>query len=444
MKMNRIHHKSQTITVPELDIFSVPPTQESIEKTYFTEHRPISTLASDQQIQFNLTTAADEYINLRDVYFYIKFKLNLVKSTAVSGDDWKKVNLVNNTLHTMWRYIDVSMENKSLVQGNQTYAYKAYFENLLGYSDFAKSGYLSAEGWELNFESHIKNVSEDSSQKITPSTIDDKGVGKSLEFYGKMHFDIAMQPKSLLGGCKLTFTFIPNDPGFYIRSSEAFIRPKVIFEEAALYVSRSKVILPIVEAHNMMLAKTTAKYPIMRGLVKAFPVSTGLSDVHINNAILGQIPRRVFIAMVDSKGFNGHLTYNPFDFHHFKLNYLIASLDGSQYPSIPYTPDFDNDIYVREYISLYDCLNQTTTDTGVTISRDEFKNGLAIFAINFGPDSIDELSKAGYLNEIRHGTINFNLKFAEALPQNIHVIVYCEYDNMIKIPITREPILDYI
>ena len=443
--MLRIHEKSNITTIPELDIFEVPPTQESKEKTYYTEHRPMATLASDQQIQFTLSTAADEYINLRDIYFYIRFKLNLHKATNIDQDDWKKVNFINNTMHSMLRYVDFEIENKSVVQGPQTYAYKAYFESLLGFSETAKAGYLTAEGFDLNFEQNQKAVTEGAAEKLKPSTVSADGKGRSHEFYGKLHLDLTMQPKDLLGGCKITFTLIPNDPSFYVRSSDAGVRPRVEFQEAALYVSRSKVALPVVEAHNIILSKDSAKYPIMRGVVRSFPVSAGSSDVNLDNAIVGQIPRRVFIAMVDSRGFNGNVQYNPFDFDHFKLNYLIASVDGVQFPSMPMKPDFDNNIFVKEFVALYDVLNQSATDPCVTINKDEFKDkGLAIFAISLGPDSSDECSKQGYVNLVKHGTLNFNLKFAQPLAQNIHVVVYCEYDNLIQILGNREPVLDFI
>ena len=98
----------------------------------------------------------------------------------------------------------------------------------------------------------------------------------------------------------------------------------------------------------------------MRGVVKSFNIPTGSLDVNFDNAILGQIPRRMFLALVHSSGFNGVEADNPFRFQHFNLNYLTASVDGVQYPSIAFTPNFTSDHYIREYMSVFETLNQVT------------------------------------------------------------------------------------
>ena len=82
--------------------------------------------------------------------------------------------------------------------------------------------------------------------------------------------------------------------------------------------------------HANALAKTTAKYPVTRVEVKTFTLHAGLHGDTIDNAILGQLPKRIIIGFVDNKAFNGNRTFNPFNFEHFSINHLSLYVDGAQ------------------------------------------------------------------------------------------------------------------
>jgi len=49
-----------------------------------------------------------------------------------------------------------------------------------------------------------------------------------------------------------------------------------------------------------MLSKTTAKYPLTRVEVKTFTIHAGVGE-SIDNAILGQLPKRIIIGFIDNK-----------------------------------------------------------------------------------------------------------------------------------------------
>ena len=442
--MNKIHELSSICTLADYDLFSVPPTQLTVEKNIVTEHRPISTLSPDSIIEFTVNSAIDEYIHLRETTLYMKLRIDIQRASGanITSADWKKIQPVNNLLHSLFRTIDLEIEGKSITQSPQTYAYKAYFESLLGFTDEAKKGYLSSAMW-FNDEDSKEAIDEDFTKLITPSTVAADGKGKTIELMGKLHLDMAFQPRALIGGVKLKFTLIPNNKEFYLWY-ETTEKPTVTFDSAALYITRSKLAYPVVEAQNLAITKGSAKYPIMRSNVKSFTVPSGSLDVSLDNAILGQIPRRMFLAMVDSKGFNGTGKNNPFRFQDFSLNYLTASVDGVQFPSVAFTPDFASGLYTREYLSIYETLNQMTTDACLSLSRENYVKGNVIFGFSFAPDPIDDSSKSGYVNPIRHGSIRLSLKFKTALTSNINILISCEYDNLVEIDSTRQPSTDYI
>ena len=60
--MNLVHSKSQECTKSELDLFSVPPTQISLEKGHWVDHQPVSSVANGGPITF-LFPGTEDYVD---------------------------------------------------------------------------------------------------------------------------------------------------------------------------------------------------------------------------------------------------------------------------------------------------------------------------------------------------------------------------------------------
>src|ERR1700759_141395 len=125
-------------TLPEFDIGSLPLTQASIEKNIVTEHRPIAPITENNiaPIEIFINSGIDEYIQLRDTLLRFKMKINITRRNgeAVVAGDWGLIQPVNNFLHSVFKCINLEIEGKSVTMSSQTYAYKAFFENYLGYT----------------------------------------------------------------------------------------------------------------------------------------------------------------------------------------------------------------------------------------------------------------------------------------------------------------------
>ena len=117
-------------------------------------------------------------------------------------------------------------------------------------------------------------------------------------------------------------------------------RFRINIKEATRIVRRVKIKPGILIAHANTLAKATAKYPITRVKVKTFMLHTGILPDTIDNAILGQLPKRIIIGFVDYRAFNGNRALNPFSFQHFDINYLSLYIDGIKIPSKSLQPHF--------------------------------------------------------------------------------------------------------
>ena len=103
-------------------------------------------------------------------------------------------------------------------------------------------------------------------------------------------------------------------------------------------------------------------------------------------------------------------------------------------PSKPYQPNLADDMYARNYLSLFLNLNRNHDSPNINISYDEYKNGYTLHAIDFTQDLA---SGEAHCSINKTGNIAFDIKFNAKLLTTITFIVYAEYRNLIEIDKSR-------
>lgn len=425
---------SSVTALGEFDIFGVPPTQTTIEQDILSEHRPVAPINSKSSLEFNIVTGIDEYLRLDKSWLYIKVKLicELPMKAEMKKDNWKSVSTVNNFLNSLFKQVDLYIGSYSVSLSHQTYPYKADFEIKLGKSKESKESYLSSILW-THGEDETSDYISQKRAKFIESNGPDFTIGKEVDLMGRIHLPLFEQNKAVLGGTTITLKFIPNDPSFYIMCKNDVNIKSVEFSDATLYVHRSKVTRPVVEAQNKGLEITNAKYPVRESFVVPTTISAGKQDFIIENVHSGYLPQRAFVAFVDHSAFNGSYVLNPFYYEHFNLSYLAFNLNGIQYPEKAFTPNYDKSLYMREYLSLFEATNQDNIDTCITSNRENYVRGNNIYAVNFTPDLSSGCCSTGYVNPRKNGTLRLHLGFRRPLPKAITVLVYLEFDSIIEI-----------
>ena len=115
--MSFVHAKSQECTKSELDLFSVPPTQVSLEKGHWVDHLPVSSVSDGGPITF-LCPGTEDYVDLTKTILVVRAKV-----TKANGDDLgqdEKVGIVNNFLHSLFKQVDVFLKGKQVTQATGT------------------------------------------------------------------------------------------------------------------------------------------------------------------------------------------------------------------------------------------------------------------------------------------------------------------------------------
>ena len=133
--MNFVHSKLQECTKSELDLFSVPPTQVSLEKSHWIDHQPVSSVSDSRLITF-LSPDTEDYVDLSKTILVVGAKVTKADGANLDADE--KVGVVNNFLHSLFEQVDVFLKEKQVTQATGTYSYCAYLETLLNYGPAAK------------------------------------------------------------------------------------------------------------------------------------------------------------------------------------------------------------------------------------------------------------------------------------------------------------------
>ena len=445
--MSFLHTHSSECLKSELDLFSLPPTQTSIESSQWIYYKPVTSLADDAPIEFVIPGHGEDYLDLTHTMLSIRLR---VETTPLAGgekdttpsDFILKVGPVNHLLHSMFNQIDVYFNQKLVSPPNNAYAYRAYIEALLNYASPAKSSHLTACLWDMDtpglMDTHVDSSAPNNALVRRARYIQ---AGQELDLLGHLHCDVFNQDKFLINGVEVRMRLVRSKDSFCLMESSSTSKIRIL--DASLLVRRAKISPGVLLAHAKMLSKTTAKYPLTRVEVKTFTIHSGLVGESIDNVILGQLPKRVIVGFVDNRAFNGDRKLNPFNFKNYDINFFSLYVDGVQIPSRPLQPNFSKDepLYVEAYHTLFSGTGIHFLNEGNSISRNDYADGYTLFAFDLTPDL--SANCAGHWNLVKHGSLRLEVRFARALSTSVNCIVYAEFDNVLEIDSSRQIIVDF-
>lgn len=255
----------------------------------------------------------------------------------------------------------------------------------------------------------------------------------------RLYIDLFQQDKFLPNGVDLRLRFNRAKSDFYMMTA-ALSSGKVKIENMLLWVRKIKPTPTVLYAINQRLNAETAKYPLRRVEVKTFTIPTGTQSKISDHLFQGQMPKRVVLGFVANAAFNGDSTKNPFNFKNAKVKKLEISINGESMSTRPFEPDFENNLYLRSYLSLYQGLGKLGEDWAPDITLEEYKNGYTLWCVDFTKDQEAQLDK---FHLIETGNLRIEVQFAENTAETLNCLVYAEFDNLLEINKQREVNIDY-
>ncbi|XP_054709203.1 uncharacterized protein F54H12.2-like [Uloborus diversus] len=403
----------------ELELFHLPATQTAIENGQWVEYHPLSNLFDGGPVEFHVSGSGEEYIDLSQTQLYVNAKIVKSDGSPIAKD--AKIGPVNLFLLSLFSQVDVSLNENLISNSSNTYPYRSYIETLLNHGFDSKTSQLTSEMYYKNGRKKRTSFFESSA---------------CVDMLGRIHNDLFHQESLLLNLVDVKIKLIRSKPEFCLHGDKDH---KVVLEKISLLVRKVKVSPGVILGHVKALEKDTAKYPINRVLGKAYFVPQGSMSMVQDNIFIGSMPRKLIIGCIENDAFHGTFEKSPFDFKHFNMNFIGVYVDGQPKPCAPLELNFDKNIYIKGYNSLFSVSEKLSPDQGFFMSREDDINGNTLFGFNLSPD----LCNGDHLNLIKHSNLRLEIKFSQPLSQTVCVLIFTEFDNVIEINKTRNILYDF-
>ena len=316
-----MHTDSCMCSKSELDLFSVPPTQVVMEKGFWEDVDPITSISSSDTIEFLCAANSGVYTDLASSYLYVKAKITTATGGNVGADI--QVGPSNLWMHALFSQVEVFLNNKLVTPSSTAYPYLAYIETILNFSKDAKDSHLTSALFYKDKAGKMDAVNPLAQDANVNTGLNQRHAytreSKSVAMEGRIHSDLFPQDRYILGAVPIKIKLVRSRNPFCLVSFAENPNFKVVIEECLFRVRRVNVSPSIILTHSQSLQQTTAKYPINRIDGKVVSVPRVNMSGNQPNIFQGALPNRIVIGMVDADAFNGTYTKESVQFQ--KLRY---------------------------------------------------------------------------------------------------------------------------
>ena len=411
--MEFIHSSSSPATIAELDLFKVPPTQTVIESMYDVEYRPIGSLAKSTVFEF-IVPASEHYTDLAATYLHAKLKI----------DGTGRVEPTNNYAASLFEQLDVYLGTVNITPGSSLYHYQTYIDDLFFKY---KSPADACQMIEKDVQSRVDRTKEK----------------QLFDVILPIHAPMFQQEKFLIDGIPITLRLKASPPTFGIKCLETTTQTVTIeFQQLSLFIRRVKLFPSVQMSISSTIAKTPAMYYFQRNEVKAFHLSSGFASNSIDNVYNGQLPRKVIVGFIPDKAMIGDIKSDPFTFIHKNLQNMSFVVNGVAIPSSPYKPEFNENLYMREYYNIFRSMNKDHGIPNINVHYDEYKDKNPLLVFDLTDDGTLAMD-SGALSLLKRGNARVDINFKASLDEGIHMIFFGIYDSVLQIDSSRNVIIDY-
>ena len=407
-----------------LALFDQPIIDSSLLQGKFITIYPSSVLQDNGPFDFIIPSDGQDFTDLPFTRLEGCIEiLNLAGATLTETDINAYVNLLPQSL---FKQIEVSVNNTQIADlSTPTYAFKSYIETVLTYPKDAKETTLLLEHFNKdtlekeNIFTLLNSISFNKRNQFAKK-------GK-IYFSMLLHIDFFHSTKLLLPGCEIKLKFIRNSDTFSLLGDT--LQAKIKFHELKLMIRRVTVEPTIASKIEDAINKTPAIYPITQSKIKTFLIPKDVRQERISNIFRGVLPRSIIVGFVTTDAANGAINANPFKFEHFKLNHFQMYINGDPLLTEAFQPDFANLKFFREYRWFMDNLGWAHDKESNGVTMEEFKTNTFFLPFDLSPD----LSNGATLSQLKEGSLDVLVSFNENLAQNVQMIVFATFNELLLI-----------
>ena len=360
---------------------------------------------------------------------------------AARSSIYDKAGVVNNILHSMFESVEVKISDENITKMDRNQPYRAYMSILCNYGAAEHKTYFRLSGWSKDTSGHMEKAGEENIGWVTRKKML-KGSTRKFEGIGKLMSPIFFQSKLLPTQVSMRIKLEKKSPQFYVMAADNNIRFDVILKEVVLMVQKVSVVPGLRQSYiSLMEEGKPIPYFLNTPYTTHYAIDKDSTDFVKDNLFSGRLPTKIVLAMVATDAYHGRQTKNPFNFQHFGLMEVCLYKDGAPYPRPPIKLDIAGGRTAEAYHYFMGSLNAVYTRTVPDITLDEYLDGYFMISYNMSPDQLGSVHPSTLLNA--SSNLRLELKFKDALKENVTLLVYHELPHLMELHKDRQVVVEY-
>uniref|UniRef100_A0A1I8BUV1 Uncharacterized protein n=1 Tax=Meloidogyne hapla TaxID=6305 RepID=A0A1I8BUV1_MELHA len=142
----KINENSPLALNSALSIFTVPPTNVSVVRSFFREILPLSTITQDSPYLFPIISGPIYPVHISTSSFQLKNLAQIINGVQFLQPIYN-IGSIQGIGQTFVQQLKVTVGNNELYDSGTLYLYKAYITNELSFPDNVKSNFLASIGY---------------------------------------------------------------------------------------------------------------------------------------------------------------------------------------------------------------------------------------------------------------------------------------------------------
>lgn len=452
--MSSVLEDSAPTVVDQLKLFDVPQTEKGVVRSEFIEYAPLGQVTQLSPVDFRIVTQENQYLDLNRSLLKVTFRIVDSEGVIAIADD--PVAPVDSILHSLWRQIEVFLNQVLISSSTNNYAYKANINYRLN-ATFQNNAIAESSGyvgdvWSIGFGSTGNTIRRDLLEN-----------GKVVTYCGPLLADVCSTKKWILPGIETVIRLWQNSEEFRISTGGAATAKgyKIGFQEIRFLANIITVQPEVTLAHKQILQKENAKYPYTRTRLHTYNISQGSSFFKQDQIFQNEKPDRVVVAFVLTEAYLGKYEENPFTYMPgiraeesgavTFIKTIDFTVDDKSMNGKPFELNFAKVAEAEDYTgfqeAFYARFNQLgqyplTSNAGndsfaliPTIGTIDFT--VSSFAFNSSFYVFDEYGglpkPQNTVTDMHKGNSRLNVVFEAPTDANLTVIVYGEFNDMFEI-----------
>ncbi|PCJ29141.1 MAG: hypothetical protein COA94_02415 [Rickettsiales bacterium] len=414
-------------TTGSLDFYAGVKYENSVVSGTIETFKPLSGTVAPFQFQMT-DRGRGSYIDLARSRLYMELQVVTDKGKPVTTDlDYSIVNDIGNAL---WSTVQFELADRACSELTQEeYNYHSLIQKLLSYSSTSVAGHLKASRFHVDTANNYDKVEQrqnegyDQRKKFCEES-------NVFQVIGPLCAGFCQMSRYLPASLRPQITLVRASSDDFVILHKGDAKLKIVVKAAELLVPYITISDTMQNRIESSLMKQPMIFPFTKTIIKTKQIPTGNLSAEIENLFTGLLPTSIIVGMVRADSRSGRSELNPFRFQPFNVGEVSLYANGVQYPRGAFTPSFDEKMYMKEYLALFDNTGIGSEDDTNLITTQQFEDGMTLFAFDLSPDGCNLYHNHSPPLE---GNIELKIKFKSALAQPITVFVFGNIQSALSV-----------